>query len=269
MPRWQMLAEMNERAVEEEKKLQKTDYPIDSLVLKAHLNECQNVLKGETGLEHLADVVFDRVTSTFDDDIAAAYPADAASGMSPVEQFVRGTSIIDYKDFIDRVNMEFKDKGVVFSQQNFMADEKSTEPVFHLMIKLWAIRHISSIALANGLKIENADNAEFASVRALRTIGYIVDKDSTTPYLFEFPISAKLCGTMDNFMKFSEALQSEKNYLPIKRVSVHTLPPADFPFKTTKEISELHFQIVCSAFFAVPQIENAGDIKTTEVSKAE
>ena len=74
----------------------------------------------------------------------------------------------------------------------------------------------------------------------------------------------QLFGTMDSFMKFVAELENGSNYLPVKRMTINTDPPADFPKGEKREVAEMHFRVTCSSFFMPPQLSAQENAKPAE-----
>ena len=255
-PRWRKLEAMKLNAENVRRELEKSGVQLDENILSKHISDCIASLAGDEAKAGLVDIAGNAIataTQTFADEINAAYPVDANGGgrQSSLEKFVEGSTRIDYKDLYDRVTSEFAGFNVSITQATLSPDEESSEPVYQLMLKLWTMRRLVRLAVQNGLVIEeNLENRP--NIRALRTTAYINDGNEK-PYLLEFPVLLRFRGTMAQFISFAKELQKNRCFLPIKGIEVYSEPPKDFPAGKTERLSELHFKIVCSAFFVEPQ----------------
>ena len=244
--------------------LEKSGVQLDEAVLSRHISDCIANLAGDEARPGLVDIAGNAMAlaaQTFADEINAAYTGDvgANSRQTAVEKFVEGSTRIDYKVLYDRVSSECANYEVDISQATISPDEDSNEPVYQLMLKLWTIRCLVRQAAENGLAVETA-KGNLQGLRALRSIAY-VNEGSERTYLLELPVLLRLNGSLENFISFAKGLQKEGRFLPIKSIEIHSEPPGDFPPGERRELSNLHFRIVCSAFFVEPQPPNADQAK--------
>ena len=251
-PQWRNLDSLLEQNQQKRAKLEQGGVLLDPAMLKEHIEECNDILKGSAdnvGLIKAADETLTKAAATFKNEIHNVYPSDEPHGLSPEDQFVYNSTRIDYKDLSDRIKSEFKEKNIIITEKRFETD--TSEPVFQLMLKLWTIRILLRNAIASSLEIVTAENGE-AKLSATRTIAYTISNDNTKPYLLEFPVTLHLAGTMENFIKFVKSLQENGLYLPIKNISVFSQPPETLPPGAKLDIAQLHFRVSCSAFFPAP-----------------
>ncbi len=256
-PRWHNLETLRKSVDQQSRALEKNDVQLDSNVLKAHIKKCDAILQGEPrqpGLVSVADDTIARATATFQDEIRSLYPGVSPEGLGPQEQFVANSTRIDYKDLSDRIKSEFKEKGIVFSEKRIETD--SAEPVFHLMLKLWAIRHLVRGALACGLEVERNEEGE-ARISATRTLAFSLEKDNSKPYLLEFPVMLSLSGGMEELLSFMHTLQEGEVFLPVKNIRIHSQPPASIRPGERLDLKRLHFHLRVSAFFPMPSLPAA------------
>lgn len=254
-PRWRRMQVLRQEVENTRRELEKGGVLIDQSVLKGHISKCRISLNGDElrpGLVVKADTALEMAANTFTEEIENAYP-----GPSSRDFFIEGATRIDYKDLYDRVSSEFASSGVVLRQTIFSSGDENEEPVYQQMLKLWTIRRLVRTALKNGLKIES-DSDNVSRIRALKSISYInIDKSADNraqqnePYLMEFPVRMFISGSMEKFLGFAADLQADGSFLPIKNISIYTLPPDELPPGETRRVSELKIKVVCSSFFAL------------------
>ncbi|MBO4511388.1 MAG: hypothetical protein J5746_01360 [Victivallales bacterium] len=265
-PSWRRLKSMRQETEAVRIELEKRGIQLDEAVLSRHISDCIASLAGDETRLGLVDVAGNAMAlamQTFADEINSAYAGESgtAAKQSAVEKFVEGSTRIDYKVLYDRVYSECAKCSVDISQATISPDEDSNEPVYQQMLKLWTLRFLVGQAVENGLSFEAAtDNAP--AIRALRSRAYLNDGSERT-YLLEFPVMLRLQGKLENFISFAKSLQGGRRFLPIKSIEIHSTPPADFPPGERRELENLHFRIICSAFFVEPQ-PSSGDQANTE-----
>jgi len=271
-PSWRRLKSMRQDTEAARIELEKSGIQLDEAVLSRHISDCIASLAGDETKLGLVDVAGNAMAlaiQTFADEINAAYAGESSASprQSSVEKFVEGSTRIDYKVLYDRVYSECLNCNVDISQATISPDEDSSEPVYQQMLKLWTMRFLVRQAVENGLSFEMAkENAP--AIRALRSIAYLNDGSERT-YLLEFPVLLRLQGKLENFISFAKGLQSGKRFLPIKSIEIRSDPPGDFPPGERRELANLHFRIVCSAFFVEPQPANGDQANTNTEAKPE
>lgn len=264
-PSWRRLKVLRQDTEAARIELEKSGIQLDEAVLSRHISDCIASLAGDETRLGLVDVAGNAMAlamQTFADEINAAYASESstATRQSAVEKFVEGSTRIDYKVLYDRVYSECASCNVDISQATISPDEDSNEPVYQQMLKLWTMRFLVMQAVDNGLSFETAkDNAP--AIRAFRSKAYL-NKGSERPYLLEFPVLLRMEGKLENFISFAKGLQGGRRFLPIKSIEIHSTPPGDFPPGERRELSNLHFRIVCSAFFVEPQPANGEQANT-------
>ena len=266
-PSWRRLKAMRQETEAARIELEKSGIQLNEAVLSRHISDCIASLAGDETRLGLVDVAGNAMAlamQTFADEINAAYSSESstAAKQSAVEKFVDGSTRIDYKVLYDRVCSECADCNVDISQATISPDEDSNEPVYQQMLKLWTLRFLVRQAAEKGLSFEAAKD-DAPAILALRSRAYLND-GSERPYLLEFPVLLRLQGKLENFISFAKGLQEGRRFLPIKSIEIYSTPPADFPPGERRELANLHFRIICSAFFVEPQPAN-GDQANNEV----
>ena len=256
LPRWQVLRQQSEQLEYDRKKFESNKYPMDLALIEQHLNECQEQLMGSNGSDGLIKLsakTLEMASNTFKSDIHTAYPPESlASTETPENVFVNHASRIDFKDLFDRLNTSLSVEEITITVQSLGLDEESPEPVYQQILKLWTIRKLVFLATENQLSVESNSEGTAAAIRANRVVAYKLDDKDEVPYLLEFPVRIHLSGTMKDFLKFVKSLQGNDTFIPMKRLIIHSLPPQTLPPGETKTIETLHFSIVCSSFFKIP-----------------
>ena len=255
-PRWQVLRQQSEQIEYDKKKFENNKYPLDALLLEQHLKECEEQLQGANGKDGLVTLsakTLEMASSTFKNDIQTAYPPDDDSDTKETaeEVFINHSSRIDFKDLFDRLNTSLNESGLSITVQSLGLEEESLEPVYQQILKLWTIRKLITLAADNHLTIESTTEG-IADIRAPRVVAYTLDAKAETPYLLELPVRIHLAGTMQDFLKFVKSLQGNDIFIPMKRLIIYSKPPQTLPPGETKNIDTLHFSVVCTSFFKIP-----------------
>lgn len=227
-----------------QKRLTSSSWPISRDLLDKRLDEAKCVLNGEpdtsAGLVSAADAAIAQATGTFRENILEKFPDTL--------QFINGVTRIDFKDLADRAASYFTAQGIAAPPEILGLNEDNQGPVYQMMFKLWTARRLVRLALECNLKISENENT--AEISALPPIAYTTgDQPNTPAYLLEFPVRVVLIGKPEDFLQFVKRLQSEEQFLPLKQLSVNTMPPA--PVKSGEEnaVETARFTVVCSSFF--------------------
>lgn len=239
MPQWNAYAELLSEYASVDKKLSESPWPKESGRLNSLLQSYQQVLDGmkksgkdgaaaanvfavdprDHGLRDKAELVMKHATGMFTQKITDAY-GDATIFMTKASQ-------TEYKDIYDRTDSELQGWKVVLEPSIFGMDESTAEPEkYQMILKLWTVRELVRCARENNLRIATdpslarAGLARPSKVSVLPMISYCLDPRDKEPYLLEFPVRLQVEGTVDNFIKFVQSLQTEECFLPMKQMEL-------------------------------------------------
>lgn len=243
----------------------KTDYlkgmqlPLDSVLLGERLRDAMRLLEGDdeedmTGLLAVARETLEEATQPLDARIRQNYGDNLA--------FIYGATRLDSKDLQERIIKEFGEGNPKFIGMN--PEEIQEQPVWQTIAKLWTVREILGEARDAGLKVAPPAADGKPSVTAMPIVGYTLDDTSSgSIYLLEFPVNATFSGTLAQFLVFVQSLQDERRFIPLKRLSIRTLPPEALLAGSDNAVDKCLFTVRCCAFMAVegtePQPSDRGD----------
>lgn len=239
-PQWKAFSELVSEHASVDKKLSDSSWPKDSARLNSLLQSYQQKLVGmkksvkdgdaavpslfaadtrDLGLQDKAELVMKHATSMFDQNIINAY-GDATN-------FVTKASQTEYKDLYDRTDSMLQGMRVVLEPSIFGMDESTAEPEkYQMILKLWTVQEVVRRARDNNLRVANDPSLTRAGlgrpskISVLPMISYSLDPQDKEPYLLEFPVRLQVEGTMDNFIKFVQSLQTEECFLPMKQMEL-------------------------------------------------
>lgn len=243
----------------------KTDYlkgmqlPLDSVLLGERLRDAMRLLEGDddedmTGLLAVARETLEEATQPLDARIRQNYGDNLA--------FIYGATRLDSKDLQERIIKEFGEGNPKFLGMN--PEEIREQPVWQTIAKLWTVREILGEARDAGLEVAPPAADGKPSVTAMPIVGYTLDDTSSgSIYLLEFPVNATFSGTLAQFLVFVQSLQDERRFIPLKRLSIRTLPPEALLAGSDNAVDKCLFTVRCCAFMAAkgtePQPPDRGD----------
>ena len=243
----------------------KTDYlkgmqlPLDSVLLGERLRDAMRLLEGDddedmTGLLAVARETLEEATQPLDARIRQNYGDNLA--------FIYGATRLDSKDLQERIIKEFGEGNPKFLGMN--PEEIQEQPVWQTIAKLWTVREILGEARDAGLEVAPPAADGKPSVTAMPIVGYTLDDTSSgSIYLLEFPVNATFSGTLAQFLVFVQSLQDERRFIPLKRLSIRTLPPEALLAGSDNAVDKCLFTVRCCAFMAAggtePQPPDRGD----------
>ncbi|MDD3954461.1 MAG: hypothetical protein PHY82_11155 [Lentisphaeria bacterium] len=254
-PKWKALRETRYDFARTENKLKESPWPRDSERLQTILNTYQKTLGSgkQSGLKNFSEQALKRATSLFNDKINDEYGSAAL--------FISKASQIEYKDQYDRMNSTFQNQRIYLDQFIFGMDESTVEPEkYKMLLKVWTTEKLVSLAVEHKLKIvqdrsvrTGPHNQYFAAkISVLPERSYLLDEEDKAPFLLEFPVRLTVRCSMDNFLSFVAALQSDPVFLPMVQMEMLTdTSPAN---KITDEqgnlsMTDLEVTVVCSSFY--------------------
>ncbi len=254
-PKWNVLQETRNDFARTENKLKESPWPRDSERLQTILNTYQKTLGSgkQSGLKNFCEEALKRATSLFNDKINDEYGSAAL--------FISKASQIEYKDQYDRLNSTFQNQRIYLDQFIFGMDESTVEPEkYKMLLKVWTTEKLVSLALEHKLKIvqdksvrTGPHNQYFAAkISVLPERSFMLEEGDKAPFLLEFPLRMTVRCSMENFLSFVAALQSDPVFLPMVQMEMLTdTSPAN---KITDEdgnlsMSDLEITIVCSSFY--------------------
>ena len=294
-PQWNAYSDLVGEYASLDKKLSESLWPKDSARLKSLLQSYEQVLKGmkrsgkdgdaavagifaadprDLGLQNKAELVLQHATSMFNQNITNAY--------GDVTNFVTKASQTEYKDLYDRTDSMLQGMRVVLEPSIFGMDESTAEPEkYQMILKLWTVQEVVRRARDNNLRVANDPSLTRArlgrpsKISVLPMIPYSLDPQDKEPYLLEFPVRLQVEGTMVNFIKFVQSLQTEECFLPMKQMELLAEQPqpalqiqvdpdgtVNRVFKTSRgevkrpagengllELRNITAVVVCSSFF--------------------
>lgn len=243
----------------------KTDYlkgmqlPLDSVLLGERLRDAMRMLEGDdeedmTGLLAVARETLEEATQPLEARIRQNYGDNLA--------FIYGATRLDSKDLQERIIKEFGEGNPKFLGMN--PEEIQEQPVWQTIAKLWTVREILGEARGAGLEVAPPAADGKPSVTAMPIVGYTLDDTSSgSIYLLEFPVNATFSGTLAQFLVFVQSLQDERRFIPLKRLSIRTLPPEALLAGSDNAVDKCLFTVRCCAFMAAegaePQPPDRGD----------
>lgn len=243
----------------------KTDYlkgmqlPLDSVLLGERLRDAMRMLEGDdeedmTGLFAVARETLEEATQPLEARIRQNYGDNLA--------FIYGATRLDSKDLQERIIKEFGEGNPKFLGMN--PEEIQEQPVWQTIAKLWTVREILGEARDAGLEVAPPAADGKPSVTAMPIVGYTLDDTSSgSIYLLEFPVNATFSGTLAQFLVFVQSLQDERRFIPLKRLSIRTLPPEALLAGSDNAVDKCLFTVRCCAFMAAegaePQPPDRGD----------
>lgn len=235
--------EFKARLLQKEAELLKNSWPHDPQLLERQLNEVQMILNGaspeQPGLVDTANAAIAQATCTFRKEIRARFDDNV--------QFMNSVTRIDYKDLYDRITSELSASGIILRDTHFAPAENNQTPIYQQIFKLWTAQLLVQLAKRSQLEIVTENNA--AAIEPLPPIGYVVsDSPGALPYLIEFPVKIQFRGRLSDFLAFTAELQNERRFLPLKNITVSSLPPAQPVAGADNAVDVANFTVVCSAF---------------------
>lgn len=247
----------------------KTDYlkgmqlPLDSVLLGERLRDAMRLLEGDddedmTGLLAVARETLEEATQPLDARIRQNYGDNLA--------FIYGATRLDSKDLQERIIKEFGEGNPKFLGMN--PEEIQEQPVWQTIAKLWTVREILGEARDAGLEVAPPAADGKPSVTAMPIVGYTLDDTSSgSIYLLEFPVNATFSGTLAQFLVFVQSLQDERRFIPLKRLSIRTLPPEALLAGSDNAVDKCLFTVRCCAFMAAEETEPQPPDRGDEVPK--
>ena len=233
--------------------------PLDSVLLGERLRDAMRLLEGDdeedmTGLLAVARETLEEATQPLDARIRQNYGDNLA--------FIYGATRLDSKDLQERIIKEFGEGNPKFLGMN--PEEIQEQPVWQTIAKLWTVREILGEARDAGLEVAPPAADGKPSVTAMPIVGYTLDNTSSgSIYLLEFPVNATFSGTLAQFLVFVQSLQDERRFIPLKRLSIRTLPPEALLAGSDNAVDKCLFTVRCCAFMAAegaePQPPDRGD----------
>ncbi|NMA47370.1 MAG: hypothetical protein GX945_12490 [Lentisphaerae bacterium] len=239
-PQWNVYSELLSEYASVDKKLSESPWPKDSARLKSLLQTYEQNLRGmkksskaeeaaasdiftadprDLGLQDKAELVMKHATGMFNQKIDNAY--------GDVSNFVTKASQTEYKDLYDRTDSMLQGMKVVLEPSIFGMDESTAEPEkYQMILKLWTVQEVVRRARENKLRVATdpslirAGLGRPSKVSVLPMIPYCLDPQDKEPYLLEFPVRLEVEGSLDNFIKFVQSLQSENCFLPMKQMEL-------------------------------------------------
>jgi len=238
------------------KKTKKIAWPQDASLLRKQLEQCQNELNGAqetTGLKTLEKEVMAKATSTFNAEIAAAYAAPTLN--ESIRIFTENASRIDYKFIASQLEAELIKRNCHLPPQLMTIEENAETPIYQKVLHIWTLRLVIEKAYAQELELVADGQGGNCAVSLLPTISYKLFQKEKKPYLQEFPVQLKLRGTIDAFLKFAASLQQSDCFVPMKQMSVSSLPPEDVSLGHDVSVASQEFCVVCTSLFQPPRSE--------------
>jgi hypothetical protein len=254
-PKWKTLQETRSDFARTENKLKESPWPRDSERLQTMLKNYQKTLSSgkQGGLKSFSEDALKKATSLFNDKITDEYGSAAL--------FINKASQIEYKDQYDRMNSTFQNQRIYLDQFIFGMDESTVEPEkFKMLLKVWTAEKLVSLALEHKLRITQdrslrtgPHNQYFAAkISVLPERSYILEEGDKEPFLLEFPVRITVRCSMENFLAFVAALQTEPVFLPMVQMEMLTdTSPASRISDEEGNLSmnDLEITIVCSSFY--------------------
>ncbi len=268
-PKWRELREAKADYAANEKKLKDSPWPRDPERLQTLLSTYQRSLGSarQAGLKKLAEDSLKRAGSQFEDKINFEY-GDAAL-------FISKASQIEYKDQYDRMYSSLQNKRIYLDQYVFGMDETTVEPVkYKMLLKIWTADKLVNLALQHKLRIcvdnsiRTGPHNQFyaAKISVLPEKAYVLDEDDKQPYLLEFPVRITVRCSLNDFLQFCAALQSEPDFFPMQQIEILTdvsrggvLVDED----NNLVLNQLEITFVCSSFY---QPSATGTLKPSQKS---
>ena len=242
----QTALERHQEAVERKQAhFQATGLPRDGAFLKERLAESEDLLQGtpsEPGLREVAHKTMAYATSILEEHIRQDYTDTLA--------FIYGATRLDYKELHERIVAEFAQGESPLDEAYFgMGKEAPVEqPVWQTIAQLWTLQEVLRHAKKSGLRLAQGKDGA-GMIAALPVTAYTLqDTPDGSIYLMEFPVDATFSGTMGQFLAFAASLQTRRAFLPMKRLSIHSLPPDALLAGSENLVSTYLFTVQCSAF---------------------
>lgn len=240
--------ERKQNAIQEKTiRFNETGLPKDPVLLNEQLNSATRLLQGDNeqdfeGLNALSERTFVYATQAFSAKIHENYPDTLA--------FIYGATRLDYKELLERVTAEFMAGEESADAHPFLQeqDDLQAQPVWQMIGKLWTIQDVLGKAKEAGLTLAS-DAQGTKCVNALPVIAYTLqDSSEGNIFLLEFPVKATFHGTLDQFLAFTEIIQTPECFLPMKRLVIKTTPPEALLPGNENLVDQCEFTFQCSAF---------------------
>lgn len=258
-PKWKQLQESRSEFASAEKKLQDSPWPKDSERLRTLQNSYRRTLgsKGKGGLIDFTEKAMKKATGIFKDKIIDEYGTYAL--------FIDKASQIEYRDQYDRMFSTFQtrriylDKAVLGMDESTVEDEK-----YKMLLKIWTLEKLVNLALEHKLKIcddysvRTGSHKQYyaAKLNILPEKAYILDEENKIPFLLEFPVRMTVRCTMEDFLSFTSALQSEELYLPLQQMEITVDTSGNSRYIDDDGVlsfTNLEITMVCSSFFRISE----------------
>jgi len=198
-------------------------------------------------------------------------------------QFMSQISRLDYQEEYSRIERDLGRYNLQLAEEVLGLGENTVAPdIAPLMVQLWTLENAVKTALQEQLvpvtvtytpkkvpeKTDPANPAPAKPITAPLTAAdlsllparqYVLNPADTRAFLHEYPLRLRLRGPLQNFCNFlvkiaylpSDNATSEKPFLPVSRMEIHSLPPD--AGGDNRELIEVELE--CSTFFVYPQVK--------------
>lgn len=247
-PQRELLLEKKQNVKEKTDKFNATRLPLDSIFLDEYLNMTSRMLNGDgqldtKGLNAICESTLAAATVSLDSKISQSY--------SDMLTFIYGATRLDYKGLMEQIVSEFSNETTPLDDAQLLAaeqDPQQEQPVWQMMAKLWVLQDLLQKATHCGLRL-TANDEGIAQIAAMPAIGYTLDEsEDGAIYLLEFPVNATFKGTMAQFLAFTTTLQTADCFMPMKQLSIMTIPPQELLEGQDNAVTECLFKLQCSEF---------------------
>ncbi len=267
-PRVQSVKQLENSVTEREDTLRGEGWPVDPGELAADLGQKEGKLER---LKQNYSAVVHRAARTFETRLKAKLGDEAVKAPLAYVEFLTYLTRLDYEEDFAEITSKWNELGIVLHENVLNLSQDSVSPhVYQLIFHLWALERCVDLALEHNLapvrvpvdvpvdgavadgtpaagpeaEIETKTiQAAKISVRRIR--GYVLNgSENTTPYVVEFPIAMTVQCNMSELTAFLKSLHNETTFLPISRLQIRKIPPAN----ATDDFALLQVDLECSAF---------------------
>jgi len=246
------------------KELHKSGFPLDPGRLAATLQNKKNELDGYGNSEKHSGI---RNKSYSAIKFATTPLQNRAKKLfdNPTD-FTRDVGRLDYQEEYNQLEQKLASRGIFISDKILKLGEKSTaKEIYLLLLQVWMLDKISSIAIESGLRIQSEDSIlaqdemgrkrMAAKMQFQPVIEYKVYESDASPYLIEIPLKIAFYGDTKKFIVFLSKIQEQSNFFAIRAFQINLLPQIR---RTETEISLvrdiLSIELECSGFFSPKEL---------------
>lgn len=239
-PKAEELATMRQDVQDNQEKLGKAGWPLDSERLEKILEDMNKRLDGTTVQKQgqsLSIPGLKQKTEHILREGAGMYTKQVTALCGSPEIFMKEVSRLDYQVEFDEMAQALKEHDIVLAEEILGIGENTSTPyTYQLMLQIWTLQFFIDLAIEHNLvpakshrvsvRLDDGRNAQASMLTVLPVRAYKLTPTDKQPYLMEFPVRMVLRGDLQNACNFLRALHTDGRFMPLNHLEIAGASPA-------------------------------------------